>query len=276
MNEVLLQLITQWGTAGIFILAGGYLIWDNWKKNKKAEEWFRDKMTATESRANMSADLNVIKDKLDYFAVSHETFKNEMHERIGAIEAKVNDMHNTPSDLHALEVRRVNAITKLAPSMHSMLNEGLANCDVDHIAVALLHNGTTSIAGVPYIKFGVIAEKFKPIRHPEDINLIQMYKEEDIMSHNRLPECIMHNQEIEFEIADDCSLLSIDPKIYNKCRQRGIKRIAFRAIRDVKNLCTGFVFAYKFDESPIDMHAFKGTAHTIEDLYRGLLANLDV
>lgn len=274
MNEALVQLITQWGLAGLAMAAAGYIIWDSWKKNKKAEEWYRERMASVDTKTNINTNLSSIKDKLDYFVDQHEQFKIEIHERIATIEGKINDMHETEDDIHSLEVRRMNAVTAIAPSLQSMLNEGLANCEVDHIAVALLHNGSVSLAGIPYIKFGIIAEKFKPIRHPEDVDLITRYKEEDIMSHNRLPQCIMHNQEIEFEIADDCSLLSIDPKLYNKCKQRGIRRIAFRALRDIKNLCTGFVVAYKFDEGPIDMHAFKGTAHTIEDLYRGMLANL--
>ena len=158
---------------------------------------------------------------------------------------------------------------------HTIINDGLGNCKCDHIGVALLHNGSVSLSGVPYIKFGIIAEKYKPIRCPHDIDLSAKYKEEDIMQHNRLPSCVVQNKNIEFEIEDDSILVDVDPSLYLKCKNLGIKRIAFEAFQDIHGLTTGFIVIYKFNSEPFDMGALHSTANTFEHLYQNMLASFD-
>jgi len=272
MDNILIDLIARWGTAGLFVIAGGYIIWDSWKKSKKIEEWFRDKVTAQESRSEVNNSLTKISDKLDGLKNEHDTFCDEIRGRVATIEASISKHH---PDHHHVELQRMTAVTHIAPSIHSLIAEGLKNCECDHIAVALLHNGNVSLSGIPYVKFGVIAEKYKPIHNPQDIDLTMRYKDEDITSHNRLPSCIVQNPQVEFEITPDSPLIDIDPIIYNRCAAIGIKRIGFEAIRDIQGLTTGFTIIYKFDDSPLDMVSLHNTTSAIEDLYRNMLASFD-
>lgn len=271
MTNILFETISQWGTAGIMMLAAGYLLWDNWKKNKKLESNLLERMNVQVTKESIGVGLDNINTKLDKIQSDHQSFRDQISARIDNIEEVINKHH--PSH-HQLEEVRMNALAQIAPSIHTIINEGLNICKADHIAVALLHNGQTSLSGIPYIKFGIIAEKYKPIRHPQDIDLVVKYKEEDIMSHNRLPSCIIHNNCVEFEIQPDSPLVDIDPVIYNRALALGIKRLAIEAIKDVHGMCTGFVVIYKFDDSALDMTSLHNTTKTIENLYCEMMINL--
>lgn len=267
-----MELIAQWGTAGLFAIAGGYIIWDSWKKNKKIEEWFRDKVTAQESRVLVVDNLSNLNDKFDNFKTEYHQFCNEIKDRVTTIEETVSKHH---PDQHQQESQRMLAVTHIAPSIHSIIKEGLKNCECDHIAVALLHNGSTTLSGIPYIKFGIIAERYYPLQNSQDVDLTSKYKEEDITMHNKLPSCIVQNPNIEFEISQDSPLIDIDPVTYSRCLAIGIKRIAFEAIRDSQGLTTGFIMVYKFNNDPLDIESLHNTTTAIEDLYRNMLASFD-
>ncbi len=272
MTDVLIETIAQWGTAGIFVIAGGFLLWDSWKKNKKFEQFFMDKVSAQASREKVGIDLSSINTKLDTLQEDQRVFREDIRNRIASVEAKIDKYH---PDHHHMEAARMEAVSKIAPSIHTLINEGLNSCNCDHIAVALLHNGQVALSGVPYIKFGVIAEKYKPIHYPNDIDLVIKYKEEDIVSHNRLPSCMLHNRSIRFDISPDSPLVDIDPIVYNRCQGLGIRQIAFEMIRDAHNLATGFVMIYSFRDEQMDMNSLHSTTDTIEDLYREMLAGFN-
>ena len=273
MANELIQALQQWGTAGLIAIAAGYVLYDAWKKNKETEKWLRDQVkSSSESCSTIRVDLGDITTSIKEMKEDNAEFREEIKQRVKTIEDKIDKRH---PDHNRLEAVRLNAISQIAPSIHTIINDGLGNCKCDHIGVALLHNGSVSLSGVPYIKFGIIAEKYKPIRCPHDIDLSAKYKEEDIMQHNRLPSCVVQNKNIEFEIEDDSILVDVDPSLYLKCKNLGIKRIAFEAFQDIHGLTTGFIVIYKFNSEPFDMDALHSTANTIEHLYQNMLASFD-
>ncbi len=271
MTDVLVHAISQWGTAGIVALAAGWVLWDSWKKNKENEKWMREQVqNSSNARALTRNDLSEISTSIKDMRREHIEFRDEVRARVAAVEDKITQHH---PDHGSMEAARLNAISQIAPSIHTIINEGLDMCSCDHIAVALLHNGTVTLSGIPYIKFGIVAEKYKPVRYPQDFDLLSKYKEEDILSHNRLPSCIVQNPNIEFRISDDSALAEIDPGLFIKCKNHGIKRIGFEAIRDIHGLTTGFVLIYKFDSSPLDIDGLHSVTTTIEHLYQNMLAS---
>lgn len=255
--------------AGILALAAGYVIWDNYKRNKEQDNYFKKQAEAKKSREYINNNLSDIKDSVTAVRKDFEGFRKESQRRFDAIESKI-----YKSDHHIIEAQRMHAITNIAPSINTIIRDGLDDCKVDHIAVCLLHNGTQTITGIPYIKFGVVAEKYKPIKHIHDVDLLSQYREEDIVSHNQLPACIIQNKNVIFNIAEDSPLVEIDPIVYAKCVKLGIEQIAFEAIRDIRGLITGFMMVYKFDEEEIDMNALHQTTSNIEVLYRNMMEQL--
>lgn len=269
MTDVLLQALQQWGTAGIVAIAAGWVLYDSWKKNKDTEKWMREQVQASaESHSMTRSDLSEINSSIKTLSRQHTEFREEISDRVANIESKIDRYH---PDHGSLEAVRLKAISTAAPAVYAIINDGLDSCECDHIAVALLHNGTVALSGVPYIKFGIISEKYKPIRCPQDEPLLPRYKEEDIMSHNKLPMCITQNKQVIFNISDDCILKDVDPIIYMKCIKRGIKRIAFEAIRDVHGLVTGFVVIYNFEDRDFDKDSLHSVTEAIEKVYQEMM-----
>lgn len=285
MTDVILQVLQQWGAAGAIALAAGYVLYDSWKKNKETEKWMRERVAARDlSEKKIDGSLTNIGSSIKDIRDENKIFREKIETKVNDIDGKVNDLGKTVNDLeskidkhhpgHAnMERARLNAVAQIAPSIHTIIYDGLNDCACDHIAVAMLHNGTASLAGIPYIKFGVIAEKYKPMRCPQDTDLLSLYRDEDIMSHNRLPACIIQNKNIDFEINDESPLADIDPGLFVKCKRRGIKRIAFEALRDAHGLATGFLVIYKFTDEPFDMESFHSVTDTIEHLYHNMLVS---
>jgi regulator of replication initiation timing len=271
MNEILIQALTQWGAAGLIAIAAGYIVYDSYKKTKEIEKWLRDQFAASkEQRSGTNSNLTTLSNNIDKLRVENEEFRKEISDRVSIVEQKL-DKHTTHSgSLH------LNAISQIAPTIHTIINDGLSSCSCDHIAVALLHNGSKALGGIPYIKFGFVAEKYNPIKHPQDSDLVSKYRDDDVTTHNRLPACIVQYPQIEFDLTKgDCQLSSIDPIVYSNCIKIGIKHIAFEAIRDSHGETTGFVTIYKFSEDPLDMKSLHSTTSTIEHLYQNLMVSLN-
>lgn len=276
MENVVLQLIAEWGLLGLIIAWAIYIVIDNWKKNKKNEEWYREAILreqhAIGSREEISKSLDSLREEIQQILEKYNQFRSEMSNRIEKIEKAIVKHH--PSS-HQYEVMRMTAVAKIAPAINTILLSTLDDCKLDHIALALLHNGTSSVAGIPYIKVGVIAEKFKPVEYPGDTELTIDYKDEDIIKYNKLPACIIQSGYLEFDIDNNLNLDEIDYGTYSKCKNKGIKHIAFIAINDSYGLCTGCVIAYNFTDTPINKDDLLDRVKVIENLYQTMLKSFE-
>lgn len=277
MEDIVVSTISQWGAVGILIAVAGYIIYDNWKKNKKNEEWYREHMNEKSSMTNcqdqLKTSLTNINAQLSTISSDNQKFRMEINRRVDKVEEVITKLH---PGKHEHEAIRMESITNVAPAINSILTQGLNLCSVDHIALGLLHNGTSSLSGIPYIKMDIIAEKYKPIQFPEDVDLTSAYQSEDITKYNKLPNCILQSGCLELDIEKDGENISeIDTIVYNRCRNRGIKRLAFAVINDQHGLCNGCIIAYKFDSSPINLKALEEKAKIIQNLYWTMLDKFD-
>lgn len=276
MDSIALELIARWGLSGIMLIAAGYIIFDNWRRNKKNEDWYREhihqEQGAIDTRSKIDQRLDSIQKHLNHISELSDRFREDIIRRVEQVEASITKHF---PDHHQAEQIRMKAIMRIAPTVNSILANSLDDCDIDHVALGLLHNGTQSIAGIPYIKMGVIAEKYKPIKFPNDISLLEEYRDEDIVKYNKLPICIVQNRYISFDL-NETIMSDMDMQTYSKCKSRGIKHIAFVALNDAKGLCTGCLIAYKFTDEPIDKDALVGKAKVLEDLYQDMLGSFEV
>lgn len=267
-----MQGLSQWGTAGLIALSAGYVLWDSYKKNKENDKWVREQMIKVKgTRESNSESLNEISTSLKEFRDDHKQWREKIEGRLEDIETRIK--HHHPGH-HDQEKLRLEAISKISPALYHYMANGLETCKCDHIALALLHNGSVNLSGIPYIKFGIITEKYRPLHCPNDVDLLSKYKEEDITIHNRLPMAIAQNHHVEFEITEDSPLADIDPVLFGRCVKIGIKRIAFQAIRDNKHMVTGFIVIYKFADEPINQVGLHDTADAVERLYLDMLDSL--
>jgi hypothetical protein len=258
MQEIFGQIVAQWGLVGVLGIAAGWIIYDSFKKNKEMEKYYREKMDEkneliSQMRGDYTPDNNLI-NRMD-------TILSRMDE----LEAKFDSTH--PNFVEE-EISKLTAIANIAPIIHSVLNSSIADIKADHMLVGLLHNGTHTITGTPFMKFDIVAEKFFPVRNPQDDELSGIYKDHDLMQHNRLPAVVLQGEARVFDI-DAGELKDIDPYLNSKLVKRGVKYIAFDIFRDANGLPNGFVCVYSFGDR-IVIPELEEATNTIGVTYRSI------
>ena len=71
--------------AGILALAAGYVIWDNYKRNKEQDNYFKKQAEAKKSREYINNNLSDIKDSVTAVRKDFEGFRKESQRRFDAI-----------------------------------------------------------------------------------------------------------------------------------------------------------------------------------------------
>lgn len=266
MNEIVNEVILQWGFAGLLTLAAGYIIWDNYRSNAKARKDMEEKIKNASTTTDMQATLTSIQNKIEVIDSNHKDFQATIESRLDEIEDKINNKNTD-------EGKRLEAIMKISPAIYTLLRTHVEDVSADHIGVALLHNGTYSVCGVPFLKFDIVAEKFFPIRNPQDAELAPIYKDEDIMLHNQLPASIVQNPRVvfDFEEGKKSPLEQLDTMLHRKIIARGIKHIVIEAFTDIHGATNGFVFAYSFKDEKLNIEEFSDLVKNIQEIYRNTI-----
>jgi hypothetical protein len=136
--------------------------------------------------------------------------------------------------------------------------------------VALLHNGTRSITGIPFMKMDVIVEKYDPLKNLSDVDYATSYKDEDLMNHDKMPGVILQNDFIDVTLdeAGMDQMKHLDMLAYRDIQKIGTKRIMFECIRDIRGIAMGFICAYSYTTADMSLEKFRETAKTLERIYR--------
>lgn len=257
--EAIVGAIAEYGVAGLALAGLAYVLWHEHKKNQekaeKAEEFMKEQLKTKNFRDDTSDSFKLIIDRLD-----------KLEEKL--------DNHINGEENVDLEAKRLEAIVSVAPAIHTLLHTYIENCQADHVLFATLHNGNQTLCGVPYMKFDVVAEKFYPVRNPQDEEMARIYKNAELIVHDKLPAAVMQNPRVCFDIENDVEnhLEQLDSALYHRIIKRGIKHIAFEAIKDVYGRVDGFLCAYSFDK-PLDMKSFEEAATTLSSIYKNTLTN---
>lgn len=282
MDEFLSAAVAQWGMAGLFVIAAGYIIWSNHKEaketKKKYEDLYNERMEHMEERyaekgrasasiqkmnTDTSAAINKLGDKIDSIA----TTQVEMGEKINELDTTVNGLVNKAR--HA-DTERYTKIIRVAPTLNTICVNNMEEMRVDHIFVALLHNGTSGITGIPFIRQSVIVEKYDPIKNINDINYTVAFKDDELTKHDKLPAAILQNDIVDINVNDNghSKMEDLDIISAREMAKIGTKRILFKAIKDERGVPMGYICAYSYITRDVDLELFRETAETIERVYR--------
>ena len=158
-----------------------------------------------------------------------------------------------------------------APKLHRILKLYRERIGCDHIFMGTFHNGSTSISGIPYCKFDIIAEKFKPGKNNNDLReYTVIYKNSDILVHDNLPVVISQEDYVYFKINEDGSseLEEIDDILYRRCLKYGIKQFAINLLRDENMNPVGFVGCVDFDYDILNFKELNNCAKELEEIYK--------
>lgn len=265
MNEIILELISQFGISGIILVLVGYVAYDRYKLNTSKQ--------AGEDDASLNRGLiKQVNDKIDSIQDHQKEFEEQTAEIRKAISNRLDKIENTlikikdphPADM---EAKVLTTLSERYPMIHKILGNAVDNIGCDHIAIAHVHNGMKGITGIPFIKASVVAERYDPVKNPHDIELGSRYQNEDLMRHDLLPASVIQKDYLCFEVYENSPLQEVDIFLHQRCLRRGIKSIAFHALKSHKGFIFGFLVCYSLTSKRLNESEIKQTAALLEEVY---------
>ena len=286
MDTIIAQIITEWGSIGLLL---AILIWlgvESWKNSKK------NNLSGVISEIkNVSGEIKVVsgkvdnlEDKISIVNTKVEDVNDKFDKRIDDIETKVNNL----PQLHLEEVISYNKknqnthtkemldLLRLGPKLHETLKEFNSLINSDHIFIGSFHNGNTSITGIPYYKFDIIAERFGENKVEQDCEFAYMYKDSDILRFDKLPAMLVQQNSIYFSVPEEgkTELAENDDIIWRRMRGRGIRQIALHILKDKSNTPSGFVGVVRYDFEPMNLQELHLCARRLETDYHSAENNI--
>ena len=291
MESIVNDVIAQYGALGVLVLMAIYIIWDKIKSAKSSNN-LDDKLSSIQTNVNdIRVDIPVMSKKIDLiekevlitnekFDEKIEFFEEKINNRIDTLEGRIktqpeqfinaiNLQNQSQQEVH--NKRMMNQVS-LAPKLHKAMGDYIDLVGCDHIFLGSFHNGTTSSSGIPYYKFDVVAEKFKKDMVKRDCEFAHMYKDIDILRHDKLPTLLMQNEQVHYIINEDktSTLSEIDDILYRRMIGRDIKQLAINIIHDSNGTPTGFVGCVKYNYDNINLKELFNCAYEIELIYKNL------
>lgn len=284
MENIVSGMIAQWGIFGLLMLFAIWIIWSNIKdgiglgKRSKNEPKSKSNETLEELMATLISSLSEKIDKIDNKVDRLEINSNNINNRLTVVETKINNQPQAfYNHMEKIQLAKQEAHNKmmedqmrLGPELHKILEDYKMKMHAHHIFLGSFHNGTTNISGIPYCKFDLIAEKFSPEDIERDIEYSFIYKDTDILRHNKLPITIVNEGLVHYVIDENghSELSEIDDVIYRRMIGRDIKQLAVHVTRDEKGKPTGFVGCTRYDYGDIDLSELKTCARELEIIYK--------
>ena len=289
MENVVVEIIKEWGAIGVAVVFALFIIIKqiiDWVKGSKpkAPAPSNDIVpaasgdTISELLATMLTSLSDKIDRMDDKVDRLEVNTNNVNNRLTVVETKLNNhpqtfinhlskMYDEKTEAHN---KMMEDQMKLGPELHRILAEYKLKINANHIFLGSFHNGTTNISGIPYCKFDLIAEKFSPDEVERDIEYAFIYKDADILRHDRLPITVLNEGMVHFIIEEDgtSKLSEIDDVIYRRMVGRDIKQLAVHITRDEKGKPSGFVGCTRYDYNDMDLSELKSCARELEIIYK--------
>lgn len=253
MSDIV-KIVTELGSFGLLLAIAGWIIYNYIKDNSKS------------SKSDIKYELkDVIKESVSDI---QRTIK-VIGDRVSALEQSFNN--TIPADVHVKPSHPKQFLDrlKLGPQLHKTLNTFRTRINADHIFIGSFHNGNESITGIPYYKFDIIAERFRPDKVERDIEFAFMYKDADLLRHDLLPSEVVQRGVVHYVINEDGSsnLADIDDIIYRRMVGRNIKQLAISLLRDPDGTPSGFVGCVRYDYDNIDLQELKDCGIELENVY---------
>lgn len=289
MDTLVGEIFSQYGPLGVLVIIALYLIYINFqgRKDKKAEtsalsntiDKMADKLDGQirNIREYIETERTVLEKSINLTEEKITLVSDTFNKRMDDIECK---LKNQPKDIaDAVGVREMKhkvehnqrMITQLqiGPQLHKILSIYREKIKYDHIFIATFHNGTESLSGVPYYKFDMIAEKFRPDKISRDVEFCHMYKDADLMKHDKLPIILIQQEQLHYIIDENknSELRDVDDIIYRRMVGRDIKQLSIRIFKDKLGRPSGFVGGIRYDYEELDNNELSNLSREIEEIF---------
>jgi hypothetical protein len=264
--EGIVKLITELGSFGLLLGLAGFIIYNHFKDSKatagKKENVSFEKIEKllSDNTSELKTIIATTNERIDSVERSVSMQIGHIHDRIDSIETCDKSSEHTKQFADRL---------KLGPQLHKTLNTFRNRVNADHIFIGSFHNGNESLTGIPYYKFDIIAERFRPDKVERDIEFAFMYKDADLLRHDLLPTEVVQRGTVKYIIDEngDSELKDIDDIIYRRMIGRNIKQLAISLLCDPSGTPSGFVGCVRYDYEDIDLTELKECGLELEQVY---------
>ena len=295
MEQVISELIAQWGTFGLIVVLVGFIIYDYIKKNTGKKDCTTPSIGTTGClKGDLVLDrLNDIKDSInikidgvsaniDAINTKVECLEDKFDSKIHSLEKEVNKIPSL--NIQKLEEsamvkkqahsKQMDDVLKLGPKLYDILDDYIPKINCTHIFIGSFHNGMESITGIPYYKFDLVVERFNINDHDErDHEFAPVYKDADLLRYGKLPLALVQNKTLYFTIDEDnnSELFNLDDIIVRRMIGMGIKQIALQLLCDSSNRPSGFLGCVNYDNNEaINIKELQRCAHELENIYHSM------
>ncbi len=280
MEGVLVEIISQFGVLGLILAGIVYLIYEGFKTKKnqascstKIDESIRNLKSHVDTRID---DINV---RIDDVNCRVDDVNDKVNSQYDILTKKIDKnpevfikkFEEKQTENNKEHMNKVMAQFDQAPKLHKVLKLYRERINCDHIFLGTFHNGSTTISGIPYCKFDIIAEKFKPgYNSLDNVELTSVYKDSDIMVHDCLPLIISQEDHIYYKIDENgkSELEEVDDILYRRLIKRGVKQLAANLIRDAEMNPIGVVGCIDFGYDELNFKELNNCAHELEEIYK--------
>lgn len=266
--ESIATLVTEVGSFGVLLGLAGFIIYNHFKTDTKKDNTLNElKATLESNTAEIKGSIKGLDNRISNLEVNVTNDMSNINKRINEIECNVNSSNisgDRPSHTKQFADR-----LKLGPQIHKTLNNFRARVNADHIFIGSFHNGNESLAGIPYYKFDLIAERFRPDKVYRDLEFAFMYKDADLLRHDSLPQEVVQNTTVHYIIDKDgkSPLADIDDILYRRMIGRDIKQLAVSLLREPDGTPSGFVGCVKYDYDEINLIELRECGIELEQIY---------
>ena len=284
MNDIV-TLVTELGSFGLLLGLAGFIIYTYIKnganpvKEKSNNTTITDIAELKHHVLENTTRISKITEEISKVATCIDLIENRVTSEVKVLNAKIDNLE-IPKDKQIIHSKQFTDRLKLGPQLHKTLNSYRTRINADHVFIGSFHNGNESITGIPYYKFDIIAERFRPDKIENDTEFAALYKDSDLILHDLLPTEVVQQGVVYFTINDDGSsnLSEVDDILYRRMLGRGVKQLAIALTRDPDSTPSGFVGCVKYDSDKIDLMELKECALELEQIYAAndklVMANL--
>ena len=265
--ESIVALITELGSFGLLLGLAGFIVYNYIKNSNLSNNDIVNLENLTKTVENNYKSLNLSLTKIE---TKVDNLKSNTESEIKEIYKNINDIkQSTNIDIKTSHTKQFSDRLKLGPQLHKALNRFRSRINADHIFIGSFHNGNESLTGIPYYKFDIIAERFRPDKVNRDLEFAFMYKDADLLRHDTLPAEVVQNTTVHYVIDKDGNspLSDIDDIIYRRMIGRDIKQLAVSLLRDPSGTPSGFVGCVRYDYENIDLSELRECGIELEQIY---------
>lgn len=234
------------------------------------EEKFDDKMDLLDKKFDEKIDL--LEDNVDdKIVVLKDRINNLPKENIKEFIKREDELAEAERKLHE---KALDDIFRLGDEIFEMLNDYTQKINCTHLFVGSFHNGSSSLQGLPYIKFNIIREAF----HISDIQeadhpFAPVYRDCDLSLLGKLPQMLVQKSLLHFTIDENnqSEMFKYDGQIVRRMIGMGIKQLVLHTLKEQdkngKTVITGFVGCVKYDYEEMNLGELKSCAAKLEKIH---------